>query len=187
MVHRPLFEMSYLSYKFDQPETIRDRAKMNLASHHIRSLSSNYFKPDSMQIFFAYCHKRTFFKVLSDGILKKTDKRYSKRVQLKIRGRYSQTSRKRPPKMQTLGGSLWEVVTYESQNARVKFFRQPRMEWYIYSKKIMKVWFPLPITGNFIDKIFSYSMWQFIYGRALVRDHLYRISLKRLTNQKLTS
>ena len=61
------------------------------------------------------------------------------------------------------------------------------MEWYIYSKKnneslryflgnlewggifilnkIMKVCFPLLIiTGTFIDKIISYSMWQFIYG-----------------------
>ena len=31
----------------------------------------------------------------------------------------------------------------------------------------MKVYFPLPITGSFIDEIFSYSMWQFIYGSAL--------------------
>ena len=37
--------------------------------------------------------------------------------------------------MQTLGGRLRELVTYESQNAREKFFRQPRMECYIYSKK----------------------------------------------------
>ena len=30
----------------------------------------------------------------------------------------------------------------------------------------MKVCFPLLITGTFIDKIISYSMWQFIYGSA---------------------
>ena len=87
--------------------------------------------------------------------------------------------------MQTFGGRLREVVTYKSQNARVKFFRQPRMEWYIYSKKIVKVWFPLPITGNFIDKIISYSMWQFIYGSALVRDYLYRIFPKTSDKQKI--
>ena len=90
--------------------------------------------------------------------------------------------------MQRLGGRLLEEVAYESRTARAKlFFRQPRMEWYIYSKKnesllyflgnlewsgifilnkIMKVCFPLLITGTFIDKIISYSMWQFIYGSA---------------------
>ena len=31
----PCFE-SYLSHIFDQPEKIRDRAKMNLASHRVR-------------------------------------------------------------------------------------------------------------------------------------------------------
>ena len=89
--------------------------------------------------------------------------------------------------MQRLGGPLLEVVAYESRTARAKLsFRQPRMEWYIYSKKnnegllyflgnlewsgifilnkITKVCFPLLITGTFIDKIISYSMWQFIYG-----------------------
>ena len=91
--------------------------------------------------------------------------------------------------MQRLGGRLLlEKVAYESRTARAKlFFRQPRMEWYIYSKKnnesllyflgnlewsgifilnkIMKVCFPLLIiTGTLIDKIISYSMWQFIYG-----------------------
>ena len=90
--------------------------------------------------------------------------------------------------MQRFGGRLLEEVAYESRTARAKlFFRQPRMEWYIYSKKnneslryflgnlewggifilnkIMKVCFPLLIiTGTFIDKIISYSMWQFIYG-----------------------
>ena len=38
--------------------------------------------------------------------------------------------------MQRLGGRLLEVVAYESCIAKAKlFFRQPRMEWYIYSKK----------------------------------------------------
>ena len=36
---------SYLSYKFDQPETIRDQAKMNLAGQPVRRLSRNYFEP----------------------------------------------------------------------------------------------------------------------------------------------
>ena len=51
------------------------------------------------------------------------------------------------------------VVPYESRmTARSKFLIQPsRIEWYIYSKKIMKVYCPLPITGSFIDKIISYS------------------------------
>ena len=33
----------YLSYKFDRPETIRDRAKMNLAGHRVHRLSGNCF------------------------------------------------------------------------------------------------------------------------------------------------
>ena len=33
------------SYSFDRPETIRDRAKMNLAGHRDRRLSKNYFEP----------------------------------------------------------------------------------------------------------------------------------------------
>ena len=48
--------MSCLSYKFDRPETIYDRAKMNLASHRAWRLSRNYFeacKPDS----FSHCAK----------------------------------------------------------------------------------------------------------------------------------
>ena len=59
------------------------------------------------------------------------------------------------------------VVAYESRTARAKFLSQTRIEWYTYSKKIMKVYFPLPITGSFIDKIVCYSMWDFIYGSAL--------------------
>ena len=38
--------------------------------------------------------------------------------------------------MQRLGGRLLEEVAYESRTARAKlFFRQPRIEWYIYSKQ----------------------------------------------------
>ena len=33
---------------FDRPETIRDRAKMNLAGHRDRRLSENYFEPWAM-------------------------------------------------------------------------------------------------------------------------------------------
>ena len=33
-------------------------------------------------------------------------------------------------------------------------------------KKMMKVYFPMPITGSFIGKIISYSLWQFIYRSA---------------------
>ena len=50
------------------------------------------------------------------------------------------------------------VVAYESRTARAKFLSQTRIEWYTYSRKIMKVYFPLPITGSFIDKIVCYSM-----------------------------
>ena len=71
--------------------------------------------------------------------------------------------------MQRLDGLLQEVVAYESRIARLraKFLSQQKMEWYmntcIYSKKIMKaLYFPLPTTSSFIDKIISYSMWQLI-------------------------
>ena len=63
--------------------------------------------------------------------------------------------------MQRLDSRLWEVV-YESRTARAKFLSQQKMEWYIYSKKIMKASFPLPINSSFIDKIISYSMWQLV-------------------------
>ena len=53
--------------------------------------------------------------------------------------------RDHPNYMQRLDGRLWEVVAYESQTARAKFLSQQKKEWYIYSKKIMKVYFPLPI------------------------------------------
>ena len=36
---------SYLSYKCDQQEKIRDRAKMNKASYRVQRLSGNYFEP----------------------------------------------------------------------------------------------------------------------------------------------
>ena len=39
----PCFK-SYLSYKIDQPETICDQAKMNLASR-VQRLSGKYFEP----------------------------------------------------------------------------------------------------------------------------------------------
>ena len=39
----PCFK-SYLSYKIVQPETIRDQAKMNLASR-VQRLSGKFFKP----------------------------------------------------------------------------------------------------------------------------------------------
>ena len=43
--------------------------------------------------------------------------------------------------MQRLGGRLREVFAYEGRTARAKFLSQPRMGWYIYSRKIMKVTF----------------------------------------------
>ena len=64
--------------------------------------------------------------------------------------------------MQRLDSRLREVVAYESRTARAKFLSQQKMEWYIYSKKIMKAYFPLPINSSFIDKIISYSMWQLV-------------------------
>jgi len=49
----------------------------------------------------------------------------------------------------------------------------------------MKVWFAVPVTGNFIDKIISYSMWQFIYGSALVCDYFYRNLPETSDEQKI--
>ena len=40
----------HVSNKFDQPETIRDRAKMNLAGHGVPRLSGNYL--ESCTVFF---------------------------------------------------------------------------------------------------------------------------------------
>ena len=37
------FALSYLSYKFEQPETTRDRAKVYLAVHHVRRLLQKLF------------------------------------------------------------------------------------------------------------------------------------------------
>ena len=74
----------------------------------------------------------------------------------------SLTSRKRPPKMQRLGGRLWE-----SDRKGEIFKSTSNGVVYLFQKKIMKVFFLLPITGSFIDKIISYSIWQFMYGSAL--------------------
>ena len=65
---------------------------------------------------------------------------------------YSRTSHKRQPKIQRLGGCLRELdrkgeILKSTQNGVVN-----------YSKKILKVYFPLTITGSFYDKIISYSM-----------------------------
>ena len=91
--------------------------------------------------------------------------------------------------MQRFGGRSLEVVAYESRTARVKLFLG-NLEWsciFILKKnesllyflgnlewsgifilrKIMKVCFPLPITGSFIEKIISYCLGQFIYRSAL--------------------
>ena len=35
---------SYSPYKFDQPETLRDRVKMNVAGHRVQRISGNYFE-----------------------------------------------------------------------------------------------------------------------------------------------
>ena len=40
----PCFK-SYLSYKFEWTETVRDQAKMNLVSHRVWRLFGNYFEP----------------------------------------------------------------------------------------------------------------------------------------------
>ena len=40
----PCFK-SYKSYKFGQPETIREQDKMNLAGRRVWRLSGNYFEP----------------------------------------------------------------------------------------------------------------------------------------------
>ena len=45
----PCFK-SYLSYKFDRPETICDPAKMNLPGHHVWTLPWNYFEPCNKEI-----------------------------------------------------------------------------------------------------------------------------------------
>ena len=44
ILYNPHFK-SYLSYKFDQPEMIRDQAKMNLAGQCVRRLRRKYFEP----------------------------------------------------------------------------------------------------------------------------------------------
>ena len=49
ILYNPCFK-SYLSYKFDRPETIRDQAKMNLAGQRVRRLCRNYFEPCIMHL-----------------------------------------------------------------------------------------------------------------------------------------
>jgi len=46
---------SYSPYKFDQPEMIRDGAKMNLAGHRVRRLSAYYFEPCTCYLHFVLC------------------------------------------------------------------------------------------------------------------------------------
>ena len=41
-------ELFILYYEFDRSETVRDRAKMNLAGHRVRRLFGNYFEPWSI-------------------------------------------------------------------------------------------------------------------------------------------
>ena len=57
---------SYLSYKFDQPEVIPDRAKMNLASHRVWRLSRNYFEPGTYVT-------RVFCRLLVSAVLAALD------------------------------------------------------------------------------------------------------------------
>ena len=75
--------------------------------------------------------------------------------------------------MQRLGGRLREVFSYEGRK-RAKFSSQPRMGWYVYSKKIMKV-------------TFSYQLLVVVLTQSLacVRDFFTEMSLKRLTNKNL--
>ena len=40
----PVLRVIYF-ISFDRPETVRDRAKMNLAGHRVRRLFGNYFEP----------------------------------------------------------------------------------------------------------------------------------------------
>ena len=39
------YNASFVSNKFEWPETVRDQAKMNLASHSVWRLFGNYFGP----------------------------------------------------------------------------------------------------------------------------------------------
>ena len=44
----------------------------------------------------------------------------------------------------------------------------------------MKVYFSLPITGSFIHKIITYSLWQFIYEVHLIQDNVrYKFVVKK--------
>ena len=63
---------SYLSYKCDQQEKIRDRAKMNKASYRVQRLSGNYFEPCGHCTVAVHHEKRlvpcVFFKVSVDHL-----------------------------------------------------------------------------------------------------------------------
>ena len=65
-----------------------------------------------------------------------------------------------------LGNLEWSCIFILKKSESLLYFLG-NLEWsgIFILRKIMKVCFPLLIiTGTFIDKIISYSMWQFIYG-----------------------
>ena len=70
---------------------------------------------------------------------------------------YSRISHKRPPEMQRLGVRLRGVFAYEGRTARAKCLGQPRMGWYIYSKKIMKVPFPYQLLVVLLTQSWRYK------------------------------
>ena len=44
----------------------------------------------------------------------------------------------------------------------------------------MNIYFSLPITGSFIHKIITYSLWQFIYEVHLIQDNArYKFVVKK--------
>ena len=46
----------------------------------------------------------------------------------------------------------------------------------------MTIYFSLPITGSFIHKIITYSLWQFIYEVHLIQDNArYKFVVKKFT------
>ena len=57
--------------------------------------------------------------------------------------------------MQRFGGRLREVFAYEGRTARAKFLSQPRMGWYIYSKKIRKVTFPSQLLVALLTQLLA--------------------------------
>ena len=97
----PCFK-SYLCHKFDRPETIRDRAKMNLAGHRVGRLSGNYFEP-------CVCCQGT----IQAGLLILQGQRYTTFLSASPR-KNSRTSRKRPAKLPRFSGRLREYKQTES-------------------------------------------------------------------------